>query len=150
MNECVFWVLICMVLLTVCSCHVTYAFQSESTLSSSLSIKELLAQSRREIGSLSDYNWTWIQNHLVRKRLSCDLSTYLYGALDRVFLSCHVRSSEWIHTQEFLDIQATTECGFTLKRVRDMTRTHRRITLFLSKEIVVTIIFVSKCLWISQ
>ena len=28
----VFWVLICMVHLTVCSCHVTYEFQSESTL----------------------------------------------------------------------------------------------------------------------
>ena len=31
----VFWVLICTVHLTVCSCHVTYAFQSESTLYSS-------------------------------------------------------------------------------------------------------------------
>ena len=33
-------------------------------------------------------------------------------------------------SKEFLDIQATIECGFTLKRVRDMTRTysqkHRR------------------------
>ena len=26
-------------------------------------------------------------------------------------------------SNEFLDIQATIECGFTLKRVRDMTRT---------------------------
>ena len=26
-------------------------------------------------------------------------------------------------SKEFLDIQATIECGFTLKRVRDMTRT---------------------------
>ena len=33
----VFWVLICMVHLTVCSCHVTYMFQSESTLYSCLS-----------------------------------------------------------------------------------------------------------------
>ena len=29
--------------LTVCSCHVTYAFQSESTLYSCLNVKELLA-----------------------------------------------------------------------------------------------------------
>ena len=35
--------------LTVCSYHVTYAFQSEPTLYSCLNVKELLAQSRREI-----------------------------------------------------------------------------------------------------
>ena len=35
--------------LSVCSCHVTYAFQSESTLYSCLNVKELLARSRREI-----------------------------------------------------------------------------------------------------
>ena len=28
-------------------------------------------------------------------------------------------------SKEFLDIQATIECGFTLKRVRNMTRTYR-------------------------
>ena len=27
-------------------------------------------------------------------------------------------------SKKFLDIQATIECGFTLKRVRDMTRRH--------------------------
>ena len=27
-------------------------------------------------------------------------------------------------SKEFLDIQANIECGFTLKRVRDMTRTY--------------------------
>ena len=31
------------------ACHVTYAFQSESSLYSCLNVKELLAQSRREI-----------------------------------------------------------------------------------------------------
>ena len=34
--------------LTVCSYHVTYAFQSESTLYSCLNVQELLARSRRE------------------------------------------------------------------------------------------------------
>ena len=29
-------------------------------------------------------------------------------------------------SKEFLDIQATIECGFTLKRIRDMTRTYRQ------------------------
>ena len=37
--------------LTVCSCHVTYAFQSESIIYSCLNVKELLARSRREISS---------------------------------------------------------------------------------------------------
>ena len=95
--------------LTVCSCHVTYAFQSESTLYSCLNVKELLARNRREIWSLSDCNGIRTHNHLICKRtlnhlaklakwLSCVVSTYLYGAFDYMFLSCHVRVSEWIHT----------------------------------------------------
>ena len=63
-----FWVLICTVQLTVCSCHVTYMFQSESTFYSCLNVKELLAQSRHKIWRLSDCNWIRTQNHLVRKR----------------------------------------------------------------------------------
>ena len=73
---------------TVCSCHVTYTFQSESTLFSCLNVKELLAQSRHKIWSLSDCNWTRAHNHLVHKwtlnhlakltkRLSFTVSTYL-------------------------------------------------------------------------
>ena len=58
--------------------HVTYAFQSESTLYSCLNVKELLARNRREI-------WN------------------------------------------FLDIQATIECGFTLKRVRDKIITYSQM-----------------------
>ena len=46
----------------------------------------------------SDWNWTWTQNHLVLKRTLNHLAK--------------------------LDIQGTIECGFTLKRVRDMTRTY--------------------------
>ena len=53
------------VVLSVRSCHVTYTFQSESTLYSCLNVKKLLARSRREIWSLSDCNWT---QHLSRKR----------------------------------------------------------------------------------
>ena len=55
--------------LTVCSCHVTYAFQSKSTLHSCLNVKELLAWNRREIWSLSDCYWTRTHNHLVRERI---------------------------------------------------------------------------------
>ena len=55
-------------LMAVCSCHVTYAFQSDSTHYSCLNVKELLASRRREFWSLSDCNWSRTQNHLLRKR----------------------------------------------------------------------------------
>ena len=29
------------------------------------------------------------------------VSTYLYGAFDCMLLSCHIRVSEWIYTQQF-------------------------------------------------
>ena len=91
----------------VCSYHVTYAFRSESTLYSCLNVKELLAQSRREIWSLSDCNWTrthnhlvckWTLNHLAKltKWLSCVVSAYLRSEFDSMSLSCHIRASEWL------------------------------------------------------
>ena len=57
-----------------------------------LNVKELLSRSRCYIWSLSDCNKIWTHNHLVckrthnylpklAKRLSCSVSTYLYGAL---------------------------------------------------------------------
>ena len=90
-----------MVHLTVCSFHVRYAFQIESTLYSFRNVEELLARSRREIWSLSECSWTRTHNHLVHKRtlehlaelakwLSCFVGTYLYGAFDCMFLSYHV------------------------------------------------------------
>ena len=56
----VLWILFCTAHLTVCSCHVTYAFQSESTLNSCLNVKEHLARHRREIWSFSDCNWVFV------------------------------------------------------------------------------------------
>ena len=95
------------IILTVCSCRVTYAFQTESTLYSCLNVKKLFAQSRHKIWSLSDCNWIRTHNHLVRKRklnhfaklakwLSCVVSTCLYSAFD-CMLSCRIHVSEWIH-----------------------------------------------------
>ena len=43
-------------ILTVCSHHVTYAFQSEPTLNSCLHVKQLLARSRHKIWIVSDCN----------------------------------------------------------------------------------------------
>ena len=105
----VLWVLIRTLHLNVCFYHVTYEFESESTLYSCLNVKELLARRRRHIWRLSDCNGTRTHNHLGRKRtlnhlsklakwLSFAVSTYLYGAFDCMFLSCHVRVWEWIQT----------------------------------------------------
>ena len=107
-----------MVHLIVCFYHVTYEFESESTLYSCLNVKELLAHSRRHIWTLSDCNGTRTHNHLVRKPtlnhlaklskwLSCAVSTSLYGEFDCVFLSCYVRVWEWIHTLQLPECQGT-------------------------------------------
>ena len=53
--------------LTVCFCHVTCKFDSESTLHSFQNVKELLAESNRKVWNLSDYNWTGTHNHLVHQ-----------------------------------------------------------------------------------
>ena len=108
-NRSEFWVLICTVHLAICTCHVTYPIQSESALYISLNVKELVTQKRRNVWSLSDCNRTQTYNHLVRKGspnhlakltkwLNWIVSTYLYGAFHLMFLSCHVRVSESIHT----------------------------------------------------
>ena len=56
---------------SVCSWRVTYAFQSESTLYSCLNVKELNAQNRRDIWSLSDCKSLKLRiSHLFRARSS--------------------------------------------------------------------------------
>ena len=95
-------------LYTVCSYHVTYAFQSESTLHSCLNDKELLARNRHEIWILSDCNWTWTHNHLARKWLSVRLRAkwlwvwvqlqslmFFTVCLHEKFLSNSQKSSFW-------------------------------------------------------
>ena len=52
---------------TVSYYHVMYLFQSESTLYSYQSVKELLAQNRPDIWSLSDSNGIRTLSNLVRK-----------------------------------------------------------------------------------
>ena len=95
----VFWVLICAVHLTVCSCHATYTFQSGSTLYSCLNVKEIPAQSTSKIWGLSDCNWTWTQNYLVCKvtlnhlaRLASDWVVFwvLTCTVHLTVCSCHV------------------------------------------------------------
>ena len=93
-------------MLPVCSCHVTYAFQSKSTLYSCLNVKELLVRSRRKIWSLGDSNWTRTHNHLVHKKtlnhlaklakwLSYVVSTYLFDAFDSMFRAYFEQGLPW-------------------------------------------------------
>ena len=102
--------------LTVCSYNVTYPFHSESTFYISLNVKELLAQRGRDIWSLSNCSSTRNRNHLLHlqtlkhlvqltKWLSRVASTYLYCPFDCIFLLCHVRVSEWIHTPYLSECQ---------------------------------------------
>ena len=104
--------------LTVCSYHVRYPFQSESTLYICLNFIEHLAQNRPDISSLSDCNRARTHNHLVgkitlnhltklTKWLSWVVSIYLYGIFNCIFLSCHARVSEWIHTLHLPECQGT-------------------------------------------
>ena len=65
---------------------------------------------------LSDCNWTRTHNHLVHKR-----------TLN------HLAKLAKCLSKEFLDIQATIECGFTLKRVRDMIRTYSQGKYYLPR-----------------
>ena len=125
----------------VCSYHVTYMLQSESTLYTCLDVKDLVAKSSRYIWSLSDCKGTRTKNRLVHKRtlnrltklaqwLSCVVSTYLYGAFDCVFLPCHVRVSEWIHTLEIPECQETA-CSKQAQYLRlsncNRTRIHNHL-----------------------
>ena len=97
-NDCAeFWVVICMVLLTVCSYHFTQAFQSESTLYICLNVKKILPQNSRDIWSLIDCIESQTHNHLLHKRslnhlakltkwFTWDVSSYMYGAFECIFL----------------------------------------------------------------
>ena len=118
--------MICTLHLTVCYYHLTYAFQSESTLYSCLNVKDILARSRHGIWSLSDFNWTRTHNHLVHKRalnhlaklvnwLSCDWAVFFtcseYGVpwhSDNYRVWIHSKTRTWhdnnIQARKFVKI----------------------------------------------
>ena len=73
--------------LTVCSYHVTYTFQSESTLYSYLNVKELFARSRREIWSLSNCNWSRTHSHIVHTRTLHHLATLCGYMVECLFMN---------------------------------------------------------------
>ena len=69
-----------MVHLAVSYYHVTYEFQSESTLCSCLIVMDLLARNRRHIRSLAT-GFEPTTTQLVKEPI-CVVSTYLYGEFD--------------------------------------------------------------------
>ena len=160
--------------LTVCSGHVTYAFESESTLYNCVNVKELLARSRRKIWSLSDCKLAWTQhdlvclwtfNHLAQltKLLSCVLSTYLYGAFDCMFLSCQVFEKEskiysFLNFKELLgqsncQIWSSSDCSWTQTQnhlLRKRTLNHLgKLTKWLSCVLITYLYGVFHCMFLS-
>ena len=75
--------------LIVCSYHVTYTFQSESTLYGCLNVKELLARNRREISQLSFLVFYWNGKIFqaryvpVLKKQVCLTKTYIHERFQR-------------------------------------------------------------------
>ena len=83
-----------------------------------LNVKELLSGSRPHIWSSTESNGIRTNNYLVlkrtlnnlvklAKRLSCVVSTYLYGAFDCMLLSCHLQIIDWIYTLYLPECQGT-------------------------------------------
>ena len=98
------------------SCHL-YRSEWTHTLCC-MNVNELLARNRHDIWNLSDCKRIRTHNHLVCKRtlnhlaqlikwLSWVVITYLYGAFECIFLSCHVRISGRIHTLCLPECQET-------------------------------------------
>ena len=96
----------------VCSCHVTYLFQSESTLYSCLNVKELLARSRCEIWRLSDCNWTRLQ-------------LLLQLQLDSKWLGSRLRT-KWF----WVRVQLQSLNGFLTPLIFKLCRTDKKINFF--------------------
>ena len=67
--------------MTVCSYHVTYAIQSETTLYSCLNVKELLARSRPEINGC--------KKEVIKKRLKHRLKVELKSTNRQSYNTSH-------------------------------------------------------------
>ena len=76
----------------------------------------------------TECNWTQTHNHLVRKRTLNHLAKLANLVFNYELSGCGFESScshlNFRFRTCFLDIQAIIECGFPLKRVRDMIRTY--------------------------
>ena len=107
------WELICTVHFTVCSYHVTYAFQGESALYICLNIKELLAQNWHEIWSLSGCNGTQTYNHLVHKQTCIHDMIRLYTQMHHTEKYSQHSSITWpVWLNGWVFVFEISGCGF--------------------------------------
>ena len=76
--------------------HSIVAWMSKNPLLKTGGISEVLKGSNR-IPAHNHLVHKQVLNHLAKliKQLSCVMSTYLYGVLDYMLSSCHVRASKW-------------------------------------------------------
>ena len=88
----------------MCYYHVTYKFQSESTLCSCLNVKEFLARNRRHIWCLSHSNGIRTYYHLVRKRTLNHLVKLANGWVFVYELSGSGLESHCYHSSAFEDL----------------------------------------------
>ena len=114
--------------LTAIYYHITHTIQIESTLYSSLNVKELLAQnSRKEFLDIQETIW-----------LSCCVKVYMYGKLS-IFIEWYIRfrlnlhsAIAWMSRNSFLErglISEITERSFILKLVWDIIKRYNQCTI---------------------
>ena len=112
---------------TVCPYHVTYTFQSESTLKRVRGMIRICSQMHRtdKYSKHSPNIWpVWLNGWVFLYELSgCEFASHCSHLL-HLYLYTYIPP---VSSKKFLDIQATIELGFTLKRVRDMIRTYSQI-----------------------
>ena len=104
---------------TVCSCHVTMCFRvNPDSIVTWMSRNFLLETGAKSEFHLKSEIWSfakWLNVCLGTKRL--------WVRLQLQSLKFQISHWLWARSSLLLDIQATIECGFTLKHLRDTTRT---------------------------
>ena len=93
---------------------------------SRISTHEYVIMQYKELNWLSDCTWTQTHNHLVHIRTLNQWSNGCRFESSCSHLNFAPDSLDFAPalSKEFLDIQAIIECGFTLKRVREMIKTY--------------------------
>ena len=128
-------------LFAVSFCHVTYVFQSESTLYSCLNVKELLTQSRREICKR-----TRTHSYLIHKR-TLNHSVFVYelsgcgfesscSHLDFRFCACWSRQGvPWQFLAKWLSVDSLWNVCMTWQEHTVITnRLHWKLLVWLVSE----------------
>ena len=119
------WLQLCTVYLTLFSYHVTYPFQNESTLYRCLNVKELLAQKKCDIWSLSDWNTTRTLNYLFRK---WTLNHLAKPPNDWILLWVHIRMlhlTVWFyHVTHTFQVESTLYIYLNVKELLGRNRSN--------------------------